>query len=188
MGAPKQGHPRNRKRRTNNMLVYQDIHTGEEMLSDSFPFEMLHDGEIIKVPAKYITVGGEDFQLEGANASAEGEDADEGGEAAGEQVIDLINAFKLEECWFEKREYTAYIKVFMKKCVQNLKAKNPDRVPHFKEHIQPAIKEILGKFDNFRFFITESQNQEGNVALLDFDDEGKPFFWFITAGMDAVKF
>lgn len=43
---------------------------------------------------QYIEVGGDDFELEGANASAE-EEA-EGTDSTTEKVIDIVHAFKLQ--------------------------------------------------------------------------------------------
>lgn len=48
-----------------------------------------------EVDGKMIKKGGENFVLEGANASAEGEDADEGGEGETVQVIDFVDSFQL---------------------------------------------------------------------------------------------
>ena len=45
---------------------------------------------------KYISKGAENFVLEGANPSAEGEDADEGGEGGESQrVLDIVDQFRL---------------------------------------------------------------------------------------------
>lgn len=43
-----------------------------------------------------MTVGGDDIVLEGANASAEGEDAEEGGANATETVLNIVRDFRLE--------------------------------------------------------------------------------------------
>lgn len=45
-----------------------------------------------------ITKGNEDFVLAGANPSAEGEDADDGGEEGdSKRVLDLVDQFRLNE-------------------------------------------------------------------------------------------
>lgn len=59
-----------------------------------------------------VTVGGENFQLEGANASAEGEDAEEGGETNTQRVLDIVRDFRLNaiEAKPSKKMYMSEIK------------------------------------------------------------------------------
>jgi len=59
-----------------------------------------------------VTVGGESFQLEGANASAEGEDADEGGASDVQRVLDIVRDFRLNaiEAKPSKKMYMSEIK------------------------------------------------------------------------------
>lgn len=59
-----------------------------------------------------VQVGGESFQLEGANASAEGEDADEGGEGESQRVLDIVRDFRLNaiEAKPSKKAYMSEIK------------------------------------------------------------------------------
>lgn len=77
--------------------VGQDILNGDEIISDVYD---LKDSTKFpgcwEVDCKMVTVGGEDFVLEGANASAEGEDAGEGVESTGRKEIDIVNAFRLK--------------------------------------------------------------------------------------------
>lgn len=46
-----------------------------------------------------VTPGKDEIRLEGANASAEGEDADEGGDDSGEntQVLNLAHSFRYQK-------------------------------------------------------------------------------------------
>ena len=44
-----------------------------------------------------ITKGADNFVLEGANPSAEGEDADEGGEGEAQRVLDIEDQFRLNK-------------------------------------------------------------------------------------------
>ena len=44
-----------------------------------------------------ITKGAENFVLEGANPSAEGEDADDGGDGDSKRVLDLEDQFRLNK-------------------------------------------------------------------------------------------
>ena len=59
-----------------------------------------------------VQVGGENFQLEGANASAEGEDDDAGGDTDVQRVLDIVRDFRLNaiEAKPSKKGYMADIK------------------------------------------------------------------------------
>merc|ERR1711959_163565 len=189
---------RTRKTKKFIMLVYTCKKTGDEMLSDSCPIEELCGGELFRVKGKMITVGGEDFVLEGANASAE-EEADAGGEAETEQVIDIIHAFKLSETEFTKKEYVGYIKSFIKNyMVLPMKADGvpADEIATFKTNVMEAVTLLTAKgtFEEFRFWTSEEMDPEGNIAMLYYGDEegtlGKgahPWFYFIKNGMKSTK-
>merc|ERR1711957_512496 len=95
-----------------------------------------------KVAGCYKNVGGDDFELAGANASAE-EEADTGS-AETEKVIDKVDAAKLEPMEYTKKEYMAYLKTFMKKCVKHMKENGKgDDVADFKSNIQAQLKQSL---------------------------------------------
>lgn len=59
-----------------------------------------------------VKKGAENFVLEGANPSAEGEDADDGGdEAGGEPVLDLADSFRYNKMeGVSKKVYQADLK------------------------------------------------------------------------------
>lgn len=59
-----------------------------------------------------VKKGAENFVLEGANPSAEGEDADEGGdESSGEPVLDLADSFRYNKMeGVSKKVYQADLK------------------------------------------------------------------------------
>ncbi|PWA48048.1 Chain A, Malonyl-coa [Artemisia annua] len=59
------------------MLVYQDLISGDELLSDSFPYTEILDGILWEVEGKWVVQGAVDVNI-GANPSAEGGDEDEG--------------------------------------------------------------------------------------------------------------
>merc|ERR1712070_1175207 len=181
------------------MRVYKCKKTDDEMLSDSYPIEELCGGELFRVKAKMITVGGEDFVLEGANASAE-DDGGDGGEAETEQVIDIIHAFKLSETEFSKKEYVAYIKGFIKKyMVLPMKEAGvpAEEIATFKTNVMEAVTLLTekGTFEEFRFWTSEEMDPEGNIAMLYYGDEtgklgagAEPWFYFLKGGMKDIKF
>ena len=90
--------------------------------------------------------------MEGANASAE--EADEGTDAASESGVDVILNHRLVETGFgSKKDYTVYLKDYMKKVVAYLEENDmKDQVEPFKKNISAVMKDLLGKFKDLQFF------------------------------------
>merc|ERR1712167_323673 len=122
------------------MIVYKCIVSDSEILTDATDAEELFGGTIIRCVGKYIEIGGEEEIDIGGNASAEGADADEGGDAAETQkVIDLVYNFKLNEMEYSKKEFMTWAKGFLKQCVMHMKANDrAGEIPEFKSNIQEA--------------------------------------------------
>ncbi len=129
------------------------------MLSDAFnPIDI--DDIAYEVDCKMIQAGGNVDVDIGANASAEGEDADDG--PLGEDVVmvnNVVYSFRLSPTSFDKKSYMTYIKGYMKALKSKL---SEDRVPVFEKKIQPFVKKILENFKDYEFYVGESMNPEGN--------------------------
>ncbi|KAG0555987.1 hypothetical protein KC19_11G018000 [Ceratodon purpureus] len=73
------------------MLVYQDLISGDELLSDSFDYKELFNGALWEVEGKWVVKGALDVDaLIGANASAEGGGEDEGVNDEAVKVVDIV--------------------------------------------------------------------------------------------------
>merc|ERR1712087_171049 len=116
----------------------------------------LVDDCIYEVYGKHITRTEGDIQLEGSNASAE--EADEGTEGSSESGVDLVLNHRLVETGFgSKKDYTVYLKDYMKKVVKHLEDNNrAGEVDEFKKNINGVMKDLLGKFTDLQFFTGES--------------------------------
>ena len=90
--------------------------------------------------------------MEGSNASAE--EADEGTDAASESGVDIILNHRLVETGFgSKKDFTVYLKDYMKKVVKYLEDNDMgDQVADFKTNISKVMKEMLGKFKDLQFY------------------------------------
>ena len=97
--------------------------------------------------------------MEGANASAE--EADEGTDAASESGVDVILNHRLVETGFgSKKDYTVYLKDYMKKVIAYLEENDmKDQVDGFKKNIQAVMGDLLKKFKDLQFFT-------GNVCYI----------------------
>jgi hypothetical protein len=54
----------------------------------------------------------------------------------------------------------------MKAVKQHLQENHPDRVAEFEKGAQTFAKSIVGNFKDYEFYVGESMNPEGMVALL----------------------
>merc|ERR1711998_344803 len=159
---------------SSNMIVYKCIVNESEFVTDAQTeaedVETLFGGCVKKVPARYIEVGEEDIDI-GANASAEGGDADEG-------VDDN-----------KKKEYMTYMKGFCKKIVQYKKANGlEDEVASFKENVQEALKAITAEWDEYCCYVNVDYDCEGSTVLCRYDADANPFFYYFMDGFSATKY
>merc|ERR1712150_171039 len=103
---------------TNNMKIFKDVFSGDELFSDTYKMKLVDD-VVWEVYGKHVSRKLGDVQLEGSNASAE--EADEGTDEASESGIDLVLNHRLVETGFgTKKDYTVYLKEYMKKVIKHL--------------------------------------------------------------------
>uniref|UniRef100_A0A453HV53 TCTP domain-containing protein n=1 Tax=Aegilops tauschii subsp. strangulata TaxID=200361 RepID=A0A453HV53_AEGTS len=81
--------------RGGTMLVYQDKLSGDELLSDSFPYRELENGVLWEVDGHWVVQGAVDVDI-GANPSAEGGGDDEGVDDQAVKVVDIVDTFRLQ--------------------------------------------------------------------------------------------
>merc|ERR1712178_197727 len=127
---------------------------------------------------------------EGSNASAE--EADEGTDSTSESGVDLVLNHRLVETGFgSKKDYTVYLKDYMKKVVKYLE--DNDRgaeVEEFKKNINGVMKDLLGKFKDLQFFTGESMEAEAMIAMClykDVNGEERPVLMFFKHGLEEEK-
>jgi len=176
------------------MKVYTDIFTGDEMLSDSYPMKLVDD-VYFEVEGKNITVSNDiDEKLIGGNK------APEGGEASAEEVgggydsshitgINVVMNHKLVETPFDKTSFKDWIKTYSKKVKEHLQENSPDRVTVFQTGMTKVAKEILTKFDDYRFYLGENMNIDGLVVLQFYREDGlTPVFIYFRDGLKEEKY
>lgn len=160
------------------------------MFSDTYKIELKHNC-IYEVLGKHETRTEGDIALEGSNASAE--EADEGTDSATQSGIDIVLNHRLVSTGFgNKKEYQLYLKTYLKEVQKKMKeaGETDDDIAVFQKNFMNFIKEILPQFSDLEFFLGESQNPDGAVALLQYkevDGEERPVFMFVKQGMREVK-
>lgn len=167
------------------MLVYQDILTGDELLSDSFPYKEIENGMLWEVEGKWVVPGAVDVDT-GANPSAEGGDEDGGVDDQAAKVVDIVDTFRLQEQpAFDKKQFVT----FMKRYIKNLQAKlEPEKQELFKKHIEGATKYLLSKLSDLQFFIGESMHDDGSLVFAYYKEGATdPTFIYIAYGLKEIK-
>ncbi|KAG6535975.1 hypothetical protein ZIOFF_001010 [Zingiber officinale] len=75
------------------VYLYQDLLTGDELLSDSFPYKEIQNGMLWEVEGKWVVKGVVDVDI-GANPSAE-QGEDEGVDDNDVRVVDIVDTNNL---------------------------------------------------------------------------------------------
>merc|ERR1711994_763920 len=171
------------------MKIYEDVFTGDEMFSDTYPIKLVENC-LSELTGKHISRTQDDIQLEGSNASAE--EADEGTDAASESGVDIVLNHRLVETGFgSKKDSTVYLKDYMKKVVKYLEDNDmKDQVEGFKTNISGVMKELLGKFKDLQFFTGESMDAEAMILMVEYRDvngEERPIVMGFKHGLREVK-
>ncbi|KAJ7541605.1 hypothetical protein O6H91_10G067000 [Diphasiastrum complanatum] len=168
-----------------SMLLYQDLITGDELLSDSFAYTEIQNGILWEVEGKWVVKGSVDVDI-GANPSAEGAEDDEGVDDQAVKVVDIVDTFRLQEQpSFDKKTFVAYIKRFIKTLTPLLPA---DRQDEFKKNVEAAVKWLLSKVNDLQYFVGESMNEDGALVFAYYKD-GKidPTFLYFKDALKEIK-
>ncbi|KAF9315181.1 hypothetical protein BG003_003418 [Podila horticola] len=127
---------------------------------------------VIEIECQMIQIKqGADVDI-GANASAE--EADEELEDGVVIVNNVVSAFRLQDTTFDKKQYTFYLKGYMKAIkakIQEAAAKNgkdADAIfKAFETSAQAAAKKILGNFKDYKLSTSWGQTVGGELEDLD---------------------
>lgn len=166
------------------MIIYKDLFSGDELFSDSFPVQLIHD-TVYKVKGKLRTDTYEiDDSAIGGNASAEG--GEDGSESTSKQGVDIVLNSRLVEYALGKKDYMTHIKTYMKAVKDKLQESKPTESELFQKNVQPFIKEVLNDFKEYQLFCGESMAPDGMLALMKWEEE-TPYMYFFKHGLDEEK-
>ncbi|KAG0531236.1 hypothetical protein BDA96_04G006400 [Sorghum bicolor] len=166
------------------MLVYQDLLSGDELLSDSFQYKEIFDGVLWEVEGKWVVKGAVDVDI-GANPSAEGGE-DEGVDDQTERVVDIVDTFRLQEQpTFDKKTFVTNIKRYIKNLTGKLE---PEKADEFKKGIEGATKFLLSKLKDLQFFVGESMHDDGSLVFAYYKEGATdPTFLYFAHGLKEIK-
>ncbi|KAJ8766230.1 hypothetical protein K2173_022289 [Erythroxylum novogranatense] len=166
------------------MLVYQDLLTDDELLSDSFLYNEIENGMLWEVEGKWVIQGAIDVNI-GANPSAEGGE-DEGVDDQAVKVVDIVDTFRLQEQPpFDKKQFVTYMKRFIKLLQPKLDGEKQEL---FKKHIEGATKFLLSKLSDLQFFVGESMKDDSTLVFAYYKDGATdPTFLYFAYALKEVK-
>ncbi|KAH7140597.1 translationally-controlled tumor protein [Dactylonectria macrodidyma] len=153
------------------MIIYTDVITGDELISDSYDLKLVDD-IVYEADCAMITEGGIEVDI-GANASAE--EAEEAMEDAAVKVNNIVHSFRLQSTSFDKKSYLAYLKGYMKAVKASLQERGApaEEITAFEKGAQGYVKNtLLANFKDFEFYTGESMNPDGMVVLLNYREDG----------------
>jgi hypothetical protein len=114
--------------------------------------------------------------------------ADEAVEDGSYEVIDVVDAFRLETTVFNKKSYMGHIKEYMKAIKEYLKDRNPDRVPIFEKAAATYVKKVLENVEKYGFFTGENCDPTGMAVLYEEAADGKTYMIYWKDGLKAEKY
>ncbi|ODQ63931.1 translationally controlled tumor-associated [Nadsonia fulvescens var. elongata DSM 6958] len=166
------------------MLIYNDIITQDEMISDAYDMTLVDD-VVYEVDCQMITIKEGDVDI-GGNPSAE--DAEDELEEGAVQVNNVAHSFRLQETSFDKKSFLTYIKGYMKAVKAKLADTDPEQIPIFEKGAMAYVKKVVANFKDYDFFTGESMDPDGMIVLLNYREDGTtPFCIFWKHGLKAQK-
>jgi hypothetical protein len=141
------------------MLVYQDLLSGKDVGTDSYPAKQIAGGAIIAMESKKITVGvDEDAIAKATGANDSKEEAAEKVDSEAKAVINIVNAHDLQLMKMDKKEYKTMQKAYWTDLKKAIDAQRFDALGLGKEYKPPSDKKAaadaekaaeakLGKFE-----------------------------------------
>ncbi|KAL2140305.1 hypothetical protein VTI28DRAFT_3988 [Corynascus sepedonium] len=168
------------------MIIYKDIITGDELISDSFSLKEV-DGIVYEVDCSMITIGAVQVDI-GANASAEEQEEDVDDQEV--KVNNIIHSFTLQQTSFDKKSYVNHLKGYMKAVKAKLQdaGKSADEIKAFETGAQAYAKKILANLNDYEFYTGESMDIDGMVVLLNYREDGiTPYVTYWKHGLREEK-
>ncbi|KAH6893548.1 microtubule/calcium-binding protein [Thelonectria olida] len=171
------------------MLIYKDILSGDELISDSYNIKEVHDGSVIEVDCTMITIGAVDVDI-GANASAE--EAEEGLEDTAKKENDIIYSFQLQEQPpLDKKAYKEHLGRYYKKVKAKLdeNGASAEEKAAFAKACKEVLEKVRANIKDYEFLIGESMDEgNGMLVLLNYREDGvTPYVTYFKHGLVETK-
>mmetsp|Transcript_4774 Transcript_4774/g.6576 ORF Transcript_4774/g.6576 Transcript_4774/m.6576 type:complete len:182 (+) Transcript_4774:54-599(+) len=181
------------------MIVYRDVITGDEMLSDAFNLLEVKDEEgnvvegLMCCQSKMISKSDEVDVGCGNNfggGGGEGEE-DAGFENTVQTVNNVIDGFQYTETQVgTANDFKAWIKEYMNAVVLKLREKNipKEKIQAFKASAPGIAKYFLKRYSDVQFYLGPSFDSNSMVFSIYQGEDTTPTFYYIMGAFIAEKF
>jgi len=181
------------------MKIFKDLFTDDELCADTYPMKIA-DNVIIEFTGKYEVRKAGEVQLAGANASAEGEDQEDGGsEENVERGIDIVLNHRLVDMttvFGDTKQFKEHIKSYMSKLSKKLKESgkmSDEELKAWQKSMQDWVVGLLKKerFKDLLFYSGPSEEAiDGQLGILEYRDVNgveKPIMMYVKEGLVEEK-
>lgn len=180
------------------MLVWQDIFTEDEVMSDSNKILEVKDAEGNVVPGMFmvesrnVAKGSDNIDIGCGDAFGGGDEEVDDSVETVNNVIDDVIGFGYTETGFDsKTELKTYLKSFFRKVMKNLKSTNAsdEQLAAFKNDAQEIVKYLVSMYKDLQYYMFKSCDSEAGLAYSYYPDGAiTPVFLYIKWGLKEVKF
>jgi len=178
------------------MIVYKDLLSGDEMLSDAFKLEPVKDSEGNEIPGlmmcQSLMIRKSDDDIDtGCGNEFGGAEEDAGVDSSVQMVNNIIDGFQYTETQIgSANDFKSWIKEYMNAVVLKLreKGKAKEEIQAFKATAPAIAKFFLQNFKDVQFFLGPSFCPESMVFSIYPEGATTPNFYYIMGGYTAEKF
>mmetsp|Transcript_14675 Transcript_14675/g.25079 ORF Transcript_14675/g.25079 Transcript_14675/m.25079 type:complete len:168 (-) Transcript_14675:681-1184(-) len=165
-------------------MIYKDIFSGDDMISDSFSLRYIDD-IILEAKGKMILIDAADQTHTDGRPSAVSES---GGEDS-KLVIDIVHHFHLQELAdITPSKFVALIRGYVRRIVAYVRQTHPQNIDKVRAGAPGFIRKVLAKLHECQFFTGESKDHEAGLVILMYGDDGiTPFLYYFLDGLKSEK-
>ncbi|CAK8697845.1 translationally-controlled tumor protein homolog [Clavelina lepadiformis] len=171
------------------MIIYKDILTGDEMLSDTYQIkEVMEILWKVNCQKKTITATKIDDKLIGGNASQE-EQQECLEEGSSSTEMDIVADYQLQSMPpFDRKGFLNYFKPYCKKVLKKLEEQGEtEKAAEFKAKAPAAVAYLSKNIKDFDIYSGESSDVDGSFGYLDWEDGTTPYMLFFKHALIEEK-
>lgn len=178
------------------MLVYTDLISGDEMMSDAFSLNQVMDSDgtpvegLMYCESKTVTKGGQDVDI-GCGNSFGGDEPDAGVDDTVETVNNVIDRFSYTETQIgSASDFKAWIKEYMNaiRAKKREQGVDKEKIKEFMGTAPKIASYFLKRFSDVQFYLGPSFCADTMCFSIYEDGETTPRFYYIMDGLRADKF
>nr|CCA28263.1 conserved hypothetical protein [Albugo laibachii Nc14] len=180
------------------MLVWQDIFTDDEVVSDANQIQLVKDvnGDeipgMIMVQSRNVAKGSDSVDIGCGDAFGSGDqEVDDSVETVNNISDDSIGFGYTEISFASKTELKNYLKSYFRKIMKHLKTSEvtDEKLDSFKKEAQEIVKFLVAKYDDLQYYMFRSCDTEAGLSFSYYPDGATtPVFMYIKWGLKEVKF